>query len=45
MIAQWLRSKAFTCENKGLGIEFYGEINSDIGMDSDVDIGSLPISE
>ncbi len=24
MIAQWLRSKAITCENKGLGFEFYG---------------------
>jgi hypothetical protein len=46
-LAQWLKNKAFSCENKGLGFESCGcdKYFSDIGMDSDVDIGTLPISE
>ncbi len=49
-IAQWVRGKALACENKGLGFEAISRETiffsiSDIGMDSDVDIGTLPISE
>ncbi len=48
-LAQWLKSKAFFCERRVLGSNPADVINifwiSDIGMDSDVDIGTFPISE
>jgi hypothetical protein len=47
--AQWLRGKALAYVNKGLGLECtnvkYIYWISDIGMDSDFYIGTLPISE
>jgi hypothetical protein len=47
--AQWLRSKAIAYVNQGLGFEStnikYIYWISDIGMDSDFYIGTLPISE
>jgi hypothetical protein len=46
-LAQWLRGKALACEFKNIRFESIGceKHFLDIGMDSDVDIGTLPISE
>jgi hypothetical protein len=46
-LEQWLRSKVFACVNKGLGFESCGcdEYFLDIGLYSNVDIETIPISE
>jgi hypothetical protein len=46
-LAQWLRSMALSCETRALGSNSADVLKYflDIGMDSDVDIRTLPISE